>query len=50
MLNTNKTIRRIIRDGRHCEECGHYLSDEEFDKYGSWKYNCNNCGYRYIHN
>ena len=35
--------------GRICDRCGHYLSDDEYDRYGSWNYTCDKCGFRYIH-
>lgn len=35
--------------GRNCDNCGHHLSEEEFDRYGSWNYTCEKCGFRYIH-
>ena len=35
--------------GRNCDNCGHYLSDEEFDRYGTWSYTCEKCGFRYRH-
>jgi len=39
----------MITKGRHCDRCGHYLSEDEFDRYGSWNYTCQACGFRYIH-
>lgn len=38
-----------MKDGRHCDECGTYLNNDDFDKRGSWSYTCPKCGYRYIH-
>lgn len=35
--------------GRECDNCGHHLSDEEFESYGSWNYTCSKCGFRYRH-
>ena len=35
--------------GRQCDECGKLLSDNDYDKYGSWSYKCPKCGYRYVH-
>ena len=34
---------------RVCDNCGHYISEDEFDRYGSWNYRCDECGFRYIH-
>lgn len=45
IINSEK---KMIK-GRHCDRCGHYLSEDEFDKYGSWNYTCQACGFRYIH-
>lgn len=36
--------------GRSCDNCGHQLSEQEFDKYGSWNYTCGRCGFKYNHN
>ena len=44
-------VNRIIggRRGHNCDECGHYLNDNEYDRYGSWSYRCKKCGFRYKH-
>jgi predicted RNA-binding Zn-ribbon protein involved in translation (DUF1610 family) len=35
--------------GRKCDSCGKQLSEEEFEKYGSWNYTCEKCGFSYKH-
>ena len=39
----------MISKGRNCDKCGKHLSDEDYDKYGSWNYTCPKCGFRYKH-
>jgi len=43
--------KRFDWSGRRCKDCGTELSDEDFDEYGSWSYNCPDpdCASRYKH-
>ena len=38
-----------MNNGRDCDNCGCGLSEEDYDRYGSWSYNCPGCGFHYIH-
>jgi len=35
--------------GRNCDKCNEDLSEEDYDRSGSWNYICPKCGFRYIH-
>jgi len=35
--------------GRECENCGHYLGDDEYQAPGSWSYRCKKCKFKYNH-
>lgn len=36
-------------NGRNCDNCETYLSDEDYTGYGSWSYDCPDCGFKYRH-
>jgi len=38
-----------MNNGRYCDNCDHYLTEKEFVSYGSWSYECEECGFKYNH-
>lgn len=35
--------------GHNCDNCGHYLEDEDYNGPRSWSYTCPSCGFKYNH-
>lgn len=35
--------------GRCCDNCGRYLSEDEYMGAFSWSYDCSGCGFQYYH-
>ncbi len=38
-----------MENGRNCGNCDHHLEDDEYESYGSWSYECQECGFEYNH-
>lgn len=36
-------------NGHNCDNCNHYLEENEYKDYSSWSYKCAECGFEYTH-
>jgi ribosomal protein L37AE/L43A len=41
--------RKRSGQGKECDNCGHYLNEDDYDRPGSWSYRCPNCEFKYNH-